>query len=192
MLATGDARTHNAEVRLPADVNDESLVTTTNWLASSTADEACTQLDAGTVPKTDEPQAHIARAKFEFPGDLASVAESRKQIMQFVNQHCSDEGDQIDILVALQEALANAALHGCGGDPAKKIRCTVTADSADINITVRDPGSGFDLALADPDRYTATGSSHGRGICLMRSLMTDVTFAQEGCEVQLRKHFGSR
>jgi len=127
------------------------------------------------------------RREFVFPGDLASVPASRQQVMQFVDEHCASEGDQIDILVALQEALANAALHGCGDDPAKKIHCIVAVDESDITITVRDPGLGFDLALADPDSYAGSTLTHGRGICLMRSLMTDVSFARGGAEIQLRK-----
>ena len=107
--------------------------------------------------------------------------------MQFVWQCCSDEGDQIDILIALQEALANAALHGCGGDPLKKIRCIVAAAKSDITITVPDPGAGFDLALADPENYTASALSHGRGICLIRSLMSEVNFARGGSELRMRK-----
>jgi len=192
MVARGDPCLHNAGVRLPPDVSGESLVPTRNLPASTAADDAYIHPQAGAVPETDEPQTHVARKEFEFPGDLASVAESREQIMQFITQHCSDEGDQIDILVALQEALANAALHGCGDDPAKTIQCAVAADASDINITVRDPGPGFDLALADPDSYTATTFSHGRGICLMRSLMIGVTFAHGGSEIQLRKHIGYR
>ena len=127
------------------------------------------------------------RREFEFPGDLASVVESREQIMQFVSQHCLDEGGQIDILVALQEALVNAALHGCGDDPAKKIQCAVAAAAWDISITVRDPGPGFDLALVDSEKYAATTMSHGRGICLIRSLMTEVSFARGGSELNMRK-----
>ena len=107
--------------------------------------------------------------------------------MQFVSEYCPDEGDQSDILVALQEALANAALHGCDDDPLKRIHCTVTVDGAEITITVRDPGPGFDFALADSDKFAATTLSHGRGICLMRSLMTDVTFARRGAEISMRK-----
>ena len=136
----------------------------------------------------DELHPEIVSREFEFPGDLESVTESREQVMQFVCQHCPDEGDQIDILVALQEALVNAALHGCGDDRAKKIQCNVTANESDITITVRDPGPGFDLALAAPENYTASTSSHGRGLCLIRGLMTEVSFAREGAELRMRKH----
>ena len=63
--------------------------------------------------------------------------------MEFVSQHCPDEGDQIDILVAVQEALANAALHGCRDDAAKTIQCVVRRVRSEITISVRDPGPGF-------------------------------------------------
>jgi anti-sigma regulatory factor (Ser/Thr protein kinase) len=144
---------------------------------------------AGTMSDSDEMPAVIARQEFECPGILASVAASREQIMQFVCQHCCDEAEQIDILVALQEALANAALHGCGDDAAKTIHCAVEVSTSDITISVRDPGPGFDFALADPDSFTTTIQTNGRGICLMRSLMTDVAFAGRGSELIMRKMF---
>jgi len=108
--------------------------------------------------------------------------------MEFLCPHCPDEGDRIDILVALQEALANEVLHGCGDNAVKSIRCSVAAGTSDVTITVRDPGPGFDLALADPENYAASLLSHGRGICLIRSLMTDISFASGGSELRMRKH----
>lgn len=140
----------------------------------------------GEVPEIALP-ANESRKEFEFPGVLASVAESRERVMEFVEQHCSDEGDRLDLLVAIQEALANAALHGCKDDPAKRIRCVATATPDEIAITVRDPGPGFDLNLADPEKFVATRLSHGRGISLMRSLVTEVAFARHGAEITLRK-----
>jgi len=189
MVARSDRCTHNARVPLPANVKDDPLRLETKVLAPGEVDKAnCTPLAEGTLAN-DELHSDIVNRDFEFPGDLASVDESREQVMQFVCQHCPDEGDQIDVLVALQEALVNAALHGCGDDPAKRIHCNVTANASDIAITVRDPGPGFDLALADPEKYTATTLSHGRGICLIRGLMTDVSFARGGSELQMRKRF---
>jgi anti-sigma regulatory factor (Ser/Thr protein kinase) len=151
-------------------------------------------IDAGLLePLTADPDSVHAptlewRAEFDFPGVLAAVPENREQVLGFVNQHCPDEGDQIDILVAVQEALANAALHGCHDDPSKKIHCVVTATATDICIAVHDPGPGFDLQRADPDKYQTTTLTHGRGICLMRSLMSDVSYARNGAEILLRKH----
>jgi serine/threonine-protein kinase RsbW len=143
---------------------------------------------AGTVRGHGECEdAANAWRKFEFPGVLANVAEYRDKVMEFVAEHCPDEGDQIDILVAMQEALANASLHGCKDDPGKVIRCTVSAGKSDIVISVRDPGPGFDLARADPENYQVTTLTHGRGIVLMRSLMSEVTFAHHGSEIVLRK-----
>ena len=91
------------------------------------------------------------------------------------------------MLVAVQEALANAALHGCRDDASKMIRCVVNANATDITISVRDPGPGFPLDEADPDNYKVTTLSHGRGIILMRSLVDEISFAHHGAEIVLRK-----
>jgi serine/threonine-protein kinase RsbW len=188
-VARSDRSTHNAGVPLPAKVKDDSLRLGTKLLAPTEPDgNNCTPLAEGTLAN-DELRPAIVSREFEFPGDVASVTESREQVMQFVAQHCPDECDQIDILVALQEALVNAALHGCGDDPTKRIQCGVAVDASDITITVRDPGPGFDLALADPEKYAASTMSHGRGICLIRGLMTEVNFARGGSELRMRKHF---
>jgi serine/threonine-protein kinase RsbW len=147
---------------------------------------------AGTTrSQTECADAETGWREFEFPGVLANVAEYRDKMMEVVAEHCPDEGDQIDILVALQEALANAALHGCKDDPARTIRCTVSAGESDIVISVRDPGPGFDLALVDPENYQVTTLTHGRGICLIRSLMSEVNFAWQGSEIVLHKRLRS-
>ena len=164
-------------MQLPAKEDDAAVPDSSQWIdprKAKTPGESIT--------------AHTASREYDFPGVLAHVAEYRDQVMLFVEEHCTVEDDRIDILVALQEALANAALHGCKDDPAKTSRCTVSANKSDIVIRVRDPGPGFDLALADPENYQVTTFSHGRGICLMRSLMSEVTFAHRGSEIVLRKH----
>ena len=173
-------------MHVPPEVKDENLRPANSAPAPPPAEIARVPVD-GMSRDADAVLPLVMRQEFVFPGDLASVPESRQKIMQFVSEHCPNEGDQIDILVALQEALANAALHGCGDDPAKTIQCMVAVDASDIIITVRDPGTGFDLTLADPDSYAASTLMHGRGICLMRSLMSDVSFARGGAEIQLRK-----
>lgn len=138
------------------------------------------------VPESEGPK-HEMREVFEFPGVLMTVPESRERVMEFVEKHCPDESDRIDILVAVQEALANAALHGCKDDPSTKIHCAVTATPAEIVIAVRDAGPGFDVSEAEPEKYQVTKLTHGRGICLMRSLMTEISFAHNGAEVVMRK-----
>src|SRR5262249_40812758 len=52
--------------------------------------------------------------------------------------------------LALEEALVNAIIHGCGNDASKLVECSVTSsDSGQVTIVVRDPGPGFD---PDPGR----------------------------------------
>jgi anti-sigma regulatory factor (Ser/Thr protein kinase) len=185
-VATAEKRPHNAGVQPAPDVKDEKQIALTSAVPPP-AEDASLADGATTSPAADPSQPFIASKEFEFSGVLAAVPENRDQVMQFVSEHCADEGDQIDILVAVQEALANAALHGCDDDPLKRIHCTATVDGNDIIITVRDPGPGYDLSRADPENFAATTLSHGRGICLIRSLVTEVTFAQRGAEVRMRK-----
>ncbi len=108
--------------------------------------------------------------------------------MEIVREQGCDEPEEYDLTVALQEALINAALHGCGNDGTKCITCSLEMDPASVCVVIRDPGPGFDFqTAADPDRFPATTLTHGRGIALMRSLVDEVTFARGGTEVRLFK-----
>jgi serine/threonine-protein kinase RsbW len=122
-----------------------------------------------------------------FAGDTEAMFAARDEIMQFLNAHGVDGEVEIDMLVALQEALANAVVHGCGNDSAKTVHCTVEVDSSEINLVVRDPGAGFD-AYSDGELEDGTNlTNHGRGILLMRSLMDEVSYRHHGSEVHLKK-----
>ncbi len=137
-------------------------------------------------------QQRIAK-EFVFPGDWESLAPARQAILEFITPGCAGEAEEIDILVALQEALANAVLHGCGSNPSQTVHCRVEIDPSAITITVRDPGPGFDPETATQlNESGANLSPSGRGICLMRSLMDQVTYRHGGTEVQLRKLRGGR
>ena len=126
--------------------------------------------------------------EFSFPGDAESMSAARDAVMEFIQPHCGSELEETDILIALQEALANAVLHGCRNDPSKTVCCRVEVDSGAFTIIVRDPGPGFDVHSAtQATEAGANFTTHGRGICLMRSLMDEVTYRNGGSELQLRK-----
>jgi serine/threonine-protein kinase RsbW len=125
--------------------------------------------------------------EFTCAGGTEAMFVARDEIMQFLNDHGVAGEEEIDILLALQEALANAVLHGCGNDTGKTIRCTVDVDDREINIVVRDPGSGFNLSSIESAEGETNLTDHGRGITLMRSLMDEVNYSHGGAEVQMTK-----
>jgi serine/threonine-protein kinase RsbW len=125
--------------------------------------------------------------EFAFPGDTNAMFAARDEIMQFLNANGVGGDEEIDILVALQEALANAVVHGCGNDPAKTVHCHVQGDDAEINLAVRDPGPGFDVYAGDEFEDGTNLTNHGRGILLMRSLMDEITYHHRGSEIHLKK-----
>lgn len=127
-------------------------------------------------------------SEFVFTGDSAAMIAVRDRIMDFLHEHCADEQQEIDIMIALQEGLANAVLHGSGNDPSKIIRCAVDITPEAITIIIRDPGQGFDTAAAADSTDDGTNlTQHGRGIHLMRSLMDEVNYRHGGSELQLKK-----
>ena len=129
-----------------------------------------------------------ASKELAFPGDPESLAASREALMNFIGPHCSGDIEEVDILIALQEALANAVLHGSRNDPGKTIHCWVEIDALAFTITVRDAGPGFDVQAAVRAVESGTNiTPTGRGILMMRSLMDEVVYRSGGSEVQMRK-----
>jgi serine/threonine-protein kinase RsbW len=94
--------------------------------------------------------------------------------------------------LAVQEALANAVVHGCRSDPSKTISCELSCDDRGrILVVVADPGPGFDflgsrrpVGTVGEDVY----SDHGRGVFLIRQLMDEVSFERGGSVIQMWKY----
>lgn len=121
-------------------------------------------------------------------GDSTAVAPARDRIMHFLEEHGVADEEAIDILVALQEALVNAVVHGCKNDPSKVIRCSVEVDADTITIVIRDPGEGFEsAAVTDVSDDGVNLTNHGRGILLMRALMDEVSYSRGGSQLTLKK-----
>jgi serine/threonine-protein kinase RsbW len=112
-----------------------------------------------------------------------------EQLMRFILAFRSADGSESDIEMALHEALANAVVRGTGENYCKRVyvscRCYMDGE---LSITVRDQGKGFDSsALIDPSSSENLLCTHGRGIYLMKALMDEVCFEEDGAVVMMRK-----
>jgi len=126
------------------------------------------------------------------PSTLDALDAILEQVIPVVKTMCCAPEEIEDVELVLQEALANAILHGNQSDPTKRVIvagfCQCEADGG-LLLVVRDEGVGFDPAqVPDPTSAKTIYSSHGRGIFLMRQFMDEVRFRSGGSEVELRKH----
>jgi len=132
-------------------------------------------------------QEQLSRLQFVFTGDSAAMIAARDRIMDFLHEHNLGEPEEIDVLVALQEALANAVVHGCKNDPSQVVRCSVEVDTDAVTIVITDPGEGFDTKANCGAENKPNLTEHGRGLCLIRALMDEVSYSHGGSEVTLKK-----
>jgi serine/threonine-protein kinase RsbW len=110
-------------------------------------------------------------------------------IMASVREMEGVDGKEDAIELALQEALANAVIHGAKEDPSKIVECLVGRDQErGILIVVRDPGTGFNpQAIPGCTVGENVYSDHGRGIFLINQLMDEVEFRKNGTEIHMVK-----
>ena len=128
--------------------------------------------------------------EFAIPGHPDQMMRARNEILGFLEeQGCPDETG-FEIGMALQEALANAILHGCKQNAALMVIVQVETNGEGATIVIRDPGPGFDVALVrDPASTDGRAAESGRGLAMMRAYMDDVAFARGGSEVRMHKHW---
>lgn len=73
------------------------------------------------------------------PSQVASISPYVHQLVQLILNFRNADGSEIDIELALHEALANAVVHGNGEDPCRRIHvmCRCYMDGK-VSITIRD------------------------------------------------------
>jgi serine/threonine-protein kinase RsbW len=109
-------------------------------------------------------------------------------IMQLVRTMGCAAGKEIELEMALFEALANAVVHGCRSDASQKVECCVACDeSRGMLVVIRDPGNGFNPKnIPNPIMGQNIFSAHGRGIFLINQLVDDVHYERGGTEIHMR------
>jgi serine/threonine-protein kinase RsbW len=142
------------------------------------------------LPEYDfDPEKLNLRVRVTLAADRKAVDPVVEQVMEAVRQMKCVDGKEDAIELSLQEALANAVVHGAKEDPSKVVECLVACDEQrGILIIVRDPGPGFDPnAIPSCTLGENLFSNHGRGIFLINQLMDKVEFRKNGTEIHMVK-----
>lgn len=184
---------------------DDLADVTERVLIMSRAQRSQTRLQNRVVRSTTE---------YEVENDRELVLSLSSQMQQQFNamKICSDT-DGLRIGIALEEALLNAFYHGnlecssklrdddcqaytdlatrrCSESPYKdrRIHVTVSLSRDEAQWIIRDEGAGFDPSkLPDPTDPEYLERPHGRGLMLMRTFMSDVSYNDKGNEVRMSK-----
>lgn len=96
--------------------------------------------------------------------------------------------DVFSVHTALVEAINNSLEHGNRFDQSKKIFLSGKLVASRLVLHVRDEGSGFDTAGQNVMTHEPSPlSKRGRGIFLIRNLMSNVRFNELGNELIMEK-----
>ena len=99
------------------------------------------------------------------------------------------ETDLFSVRVAIEEALANALLHGHQGDKGLEIEVSWKVDGTSVEISVKDQGRGYDPNMVpDPTVDENLTLPSGRGVAMMRSFMDEVLINERGNKVTMVRH----
>ncbi|HSD80783.1 MAG TPA: SpoIIE family protein phosphatase [Solirubrobacteraceae bacterium] len=109
------------------------------------------------------------RVVLEMPGDAAALVALRAALRRWLAASHADAEEIDDITMAANEAVQNAIEHGHARNP-RPFEVELSRRAGEVAVTVRDHGSW--RSGSDADR--------GRGIPLMRALMTDVHIERGG------------
>jgi serine/threonine-protein kinase RsbW len=139
------------------------------------------QLCVHRTPASPAP-AVATQVRVRMPSDIACI----EQTVSLVTRHCLAGTAATDRLrfrlqVAVAEALANAVMRGNQEMPGKSVLVEAELFLDRICVQVTDEGPGFDpTQVPEPDRPEQLSDPCGRGLFLIRKLVDEVHFNEQG------------
>lgn len=126
------------------------------------------------------------------PSELAAARQVEQCLLARLREYQYPDECLFAIRLALEEALSNAIKHGNRLDPEKSVCVRFSVKPQQVQIRIRDQGSGFDpSAVPDPTSDEHLEDPGGRGIMLMRAYMDEVSYNLRGNEICMVKRIGS-
>lgn len=121
---------------------------------------------------------------------IPSVPENIRVVESFIDNakdkfHINDDMYG-NIMIAVTESVNNAIIHGNKSDAKKLVHLTLSCEEKTLRFNIEDEGTGFDYNnVPDPTAPENIEKIGGRGIFLMKQLSDEVSFSEDGKEVEL-------
>ena len=132
----------------------------------------------------------IPKLECSFPASTGLIPRMVELIRAYIHEFISLPGQLMDrIDIVLSEAITNGVIHGGGGRPDAVIGIEVSVSESLLRIVVRDDGDGFDPDAVPPPDFTGMKVG-GRGVFIMRSIMNNVYYEDNGRVLVLEKNLG--
>lgn len=127
--------------------------------------------------------------EFVAQNEPACVPQLRRHVRDFLQRLRVDPSTTYDILLATDEAAANAVAHGrsAGGNGHVRLRCST--EGACVVVAIADEGEGFDPSSVQMHQLPKWTSQGGRGLFLVRELMDEVHIdaTSQGTLIEMRR-----
>lgn len=128
----------------------------------------------------------INAIKIEIPSLLENIRIVESFIDNAKEKYQFDDGLYGNIMIAVTESVNNAIRHGNKLDPSKNVHLSLKLIESQIQFIIQDEGDGFDFKnLPDPTAPENIEKPGGRGIFLMKHLADEVSFNEDGKQVEL-------
>ena len=117
------------------------------------------------------------QTKISIASKFESIDEAVVKAVNFAKDAGFAEDSIFGIDMAVREAVANAVKHGNKLDESKQVEITLSNDEKELEIVVRDYGSGFKVEdVPDPTNPENLLKEDGRGILFMQNFIDTVEF----------------
>ena len=122
------------------------------------------------------------------PSDLDVAHELIEQTILAMSDLDWPGGDMFHVQMAMEEALVNAIEHGNKRCESKEVAIAISVSGQEITIQIKDQGDGFDHRnVADPTEEERLDQPRGRGVLLIRELMSQSRYNDIGNELVMIK-----
>ena len=122
------------------------------------------------------------------------LPKTRQAVAGYLEEIVPESEDLHDVILALDEACANVVRHAFPGQSNGSYELRAEVGPDEIRVTVEDHGVGLHPSVVAQDDPADVDSTSGRGLHIIRSVMTDVDVQTAGPEggtrILMRKRLG--
>ena len=127
------------------------------------------------------------------PSRLENVAPFIREALEKIKILSLPEEEVFQIKLSLEEAMTNAIRHCNRLNPELFVHVDLDFDKDKIIMEVRDEGAGFDDSrINDPTYQDNAQKPGGRGVFLIRRLMSEVEYFDGGRGIKMVKFVGKK